>query len=28
MLFGWWVGIPGLVIMLVGFFSWSFEPCH
>jgi cytochrome c oxidase subunit 1 len=28
MLFGWWVGIPGLVVMLVGFYSWSFEPCH
>ena len=28
MLFGWWVGIPGLVIMLVGFYSWAFEPCH
>jgi cytochrome c oxidase subunit 1 len=28
MVFGWWVGIPGLVIMLVGFYSWAFEPCH
>jgi heme/copper-type cytochrome/quinol oxidase subunit 1 len=28
MVFGWWVGIPGLVIMLVGLYSWAFEPCH
>jgi cytochrome c oxidase subunit I len=28
MVFGWWVGIPGLVLMLVGFYSWAFEPCH
>ncbi|HYM81316.1 MAG TPA: cytochrome c oxidase subunit I [Candidatus Limnocylindria bacterium] len=28
MIFGWWIGIPGLVIMLVGIFSWTFEPCH
>jgi cytochrome c oxidase subunit 1 len=27
MVFGWYVGIPGLVIMLVGLYSWSFEPC-
>jgi cytochrome c oxidase subunit 1 len=27
MVFGWFVGIPGLVIMLVGFYSWAFEPC-
>jgi cytochrome c oxidase subunit 1 len=28
MLFGWWLGIPGLVIMLVGLYSWAFEPCN
>ncbi|HKQ57235.1 MAG TPA: cytochrome c oxidase subunit I [Candidatus Eisenbacteria bacterium] len=28
MVFGWWLGIPGLVIMLIGMFSWSFEPCN
>ena len=28
MVFGWWVGIPGLVLMLVGLYSWAFEPCH
>ncbi len=28
MIFGWWVGIPGLIIMLVGLYAWSFEPCH
>jgi hypothetical protein len=27
MIFGWAVGIPGLVIMLVGIYSWAFEPC-
>jgi heme/copper-type cytochrome/quinol oxidase subunit 1 len=27
MIFGWWMGIPGLILMLVGLFSWSFEPC-
>ncbi|MBI3540109.1 MAG: cytochrome c oxidase subunit 4, partial [Candidatus Eisenbacteria bacterium] len=27
MVFGWYVGIPGLVIMLTGLYSWSFEPC-
>ena len=27
MIFGWFVGIPGLLIMLVGLFSWAFEPC-
>jgi cytochrome c oxidase subunit I len=27
MIFGWFVGIPGLVIMLVGLYSWAFEPC-
>ena len=26
MVFGWAAGIPGLVLMLVGLFSWSFEP--
>ena len=28
MVFGWWVGIPGLVIMLVAFYAWAFEPVH
>ena len=27
MVYGWWVGIPGLVLMLVGIYSWAFEPC-
>jgi cytochrome c oxidase subunit 1 len=27
MVFGWWMGIPGLILMLVGFYAWSFEPC-
>jgi cytochrome c oxidase subunit 1 len=27
LIFGWFVGIPGLVLMLVGMYSWSFEPC-
>jgi cytochrome c oxidase subunit 1 len=27
MIFGWFVGIPGLLIMLVGLYSWAFEPC-
>jgi cytochrome c oxidase subunit I len=27
MIFGWYVGIPGLLIMLVGMYSWAFEPC-
>jgi len=27
MVLGWWVGIPGLLIMLVGIYSWAFEPC-
>ncbi len=27
MIFGWYVGIPGLVIMLVGLYNWAFEPC-
>ena len=27
MVYGFWVGIPGLVIMLVSFYSWAFEPC-
>jgi heme/copper-type cytochrome/quinol oxidase subunit 1 len=27
LIFGWWIGIPGLLIMLVGFYSWAFEPC-
>ncbi|HEY3215653.1 MAG TPA: cytochrome c oxidase subunit I [Candidatus Eisenbacteria bacterium] len=28
MIFGWWMGIPGLLVMLVGLYSWAFEPCH
>ena len=28
MIFGWFVGIPGLIIILVGLYSWAFEPCH
>jgi cytochrome c oxidase subunit 1 len=28
MIFGWWAGVPGLIIMLVGLYSWSFEPCN
>src|SRR6185295_14901691 len=28
MVFGWFVGIPGLILMLVAFYNWSFEPCH
>jgi cytochrome c oxidase subunit 1 len=27
MVFGWWAGIPGLVLMLTGLYSWAFEPC-
>jgi cytochrome c oxidase subunit 1 len=27
MVFGWFVGIPGLVLMLTGIYSWAFEPC-
>ena len=27
MVFGWFVGIPGAVLMLVGIYSWAFEPC-
>jgi cytochrome c oxidase subunit I len=27
MIYGWWMGIPGLIIMLVGLYSWAFEPC-
>ncbi len=25
MIFGWWVGVPGAVIMLVGLYAWAFE---
>jgi cytochrome c oxidase subunit 1 len=28
MVFGWWVGIPGLILMLLGLYSWAFEPCN
>ena len=28
MVFGWFIGIPGLVLMLTGIYSWAFEPCH
>jgi len=27
MIFGWAVGIPGLVLTLAGIYSWAFEPC-
>ena len=27
MIYGWWVGVPGLLIMLAGIYSWAFEPC-
>ena len=27
-LFGWWLGIPGVLIMLWGLYSWAFEPIH
>ena len=27
LIFGWFVGIPGLLVMLTGMYSWSFEPC-
>jgi cytochrome c oxidase subunit 1 len=27
MVFGWWVGIPGLVLFLLGVYAWAFEPC-
>jgi cytochrome c oxidase subunit 1 len=26
-LFGFWVGIPGLILTFVGLYSWAFEPC-
>jgi cytochrome c oxidase subunit 1 len=26
-LFGWYVGIPGLILMVVGIYNWAFEPC-
>ncbi len=28
MIFGWWTGIPGLVIMLLGVYAWAFQPAH
>jgi heme/copper-type cytochrome/quinol oxidase subunit 1 len=27
MLFGWFMGIPGLLLTLYGIYSWAFEPC-
>ncbi len=27
MIFGWWLGIPGLLLMLISIYSWAFEPC-
>ena len=27
MVFGWWLGIPGVLITLYGIYSWAFEPC-
>ena len=26
-IFGWWMGITGLVLTVVGLYRWSFEPC-
>jgi len=26
LIFGWWLGIPGFVMFIVGAFAWSFEP--
>jgi cytochrome c oxidase subunit I len=28
MVYGWWVGIPGLLLMLVSIYAWAFEPVH
>ena len=28
MVFGWWSGIAGLVLTLLGIYSWAFEPAH
>ena len=28
MLFGWFAGIPGLLLLLLGVYNWAFEPCH
>jgi cytochrome c oxidase subunit 1 len=28
MIYGWWFGVPGLILMVVGIFSWAFEPVH
>ena len=28
MIFGWYVGIAGLALMLFGLYSWAFEPCQ
>ncbi len=28
MVFGWWTGIPGLAITLLGIYSWAFQPAH
>jgi cytochrome c oxidase subunit I len=28
MIFGFWMGIPGLLILLTGLYSWAFEPAH
>jgi cytochrome c oxidase subunit I len=28
MVFGWWSGIAGLVMLLVGVYAWAFEPVH
>jgi cytochrome c oxidase subunit 1 len=27
MVFGWWVGIPGLLLAFIGIYAWAFEPC-
>jgi cytochrome c oxidase subunit I len=28
LVFGWFVGIPGLLLLVVGIYKWSFEPCE
>ncbi|HEY2954250.1 MAG TPA: cytochrome c oxidase subunit I [Candidatus Eisenbacteria bacterium] len=27
MVFGWWFGVPGAILMLLGVYSWAYEPC-
>jgi hypothetical protein len=26
LIFGWWLGIPGFLMFIVGAFAWCFEP--